>query len=45
MEDVAEIKLSVLDPVTAKWKDFFYDRIIFPIHNHHGQIVGYSGRS
>lgn len=26
------------------WRDFFYDRIMFPIHNGSGQVIGFSGR-
>lgn len=28
----------------GEYRDFFYGRILFPIHNDHGQVVGFSGR-
>lgn len=26
------------------WRDFFSDRIMFPIHHHAGEVIGFSGR-
>lgn len=28
----------------GQWKDFFLDRIMFPIHNAMGEVIGFSGR-
>lgn len=28
----------------GQWRDFFSDRIMFPIHHHTGDVIGFSGR-
>jgi DNA primase len=28
----------------GQWRDFFFGRIIFPIHHHSGEVIGFSGR-
>jgi DNA primase len=28
----------------GQWRDFFCDRIMFPIHHHSGEVIGFSGR-
>lgn len=28
----------------GQWRDFFNDRIMFPIHHHTGEVIGFSGR-
>lgn len=28
----------------GQWRDFFCDRIMFPIHHHTGEVIGFSGR-
>ena len=28
----------------GQWRDFFSDRIMFPIHSHSGEVIGFSGR-
>ena len=28
----------------GQWRDFFSDRLMFPIHHHTGEVIGFSGR-
>ncbi len=41
----SELQISEAGLISKNYKEYFYDRIILPIHNNNGQIIALGGRS
>lgn len=43
-EDILVAAGLISSTKDGEWRDFFVDRIMFPIHHHAGEVIGFSGR-
>lgn len=44
MRDCRALGLVVFNERQNRWHDYFYDRVMFPILNKKGQVIGFGGR-
>lgn len=44
-EEIEKAGLSIRSPKTGGWYDRFRGRVMFPIYNAHGNVIGFGGRT